>query len=78
MFNPEFLLAHIRMDTKFDANLLEQIIREWKEYRATGLTPEDVNVLLIIHGLPAAEIVRIIKIYQADQTTTHGGGLHDD
>lgn len=42
MLNPEFLLEHIRRDTKFDADLLEKIISEWKRYKATGLDPDMV------------------------------------
>lgn len=44
MFDPEFLLEHIRRDTKFDADLLEKIISEWKRYKATGLEPEEIMV----------------------------------
>lgn len=42
MLNPEFLLEHIRRDTKFDADLLEKIISEWKRYKATGMEPDMV------------------------------------
>ncbi|WP_352416364.1 hypothetical protein [Oscillibacter ruminantium] len=42
MLGPEFLLEHIRRDTKFDADLLEKIISEWKRYKATGIEPDMV------------------------------------
>lgn len=43
VLDPSFLLEHIRRDTKFDADLLEQIISECKRYKATGLEPEEIT-----------------------------------
>lgn len=36
-------------------------------YEDTGLEPEDIKVLKVIHGLPAAEIVRICNLYRAEK-----------
>ena len=42
MLDPSLLLYHIKHYTKFDAALVERIIKEWKAYKATGLTPEEL------------------------------------
>lgn len=45
LLDPEFLIAHLRDHTKFDANLVENIIKEWKAYKATGLEPEGIKLM---------------------------------
>lgn len=39
--DPSFLIAFIRENSRFDADLLQQIIDEWKMYKSMGLSPED-------------------------------------
>ena len=45
LLDPEFLIAYLRDHTKFDANLVENIINEWKAYKATGLEPEEIKLM---------------------------------
>lgn len=45
LLDPEFLIAYLRDHTKFDANLVENIINEWKAYKATGLEPEGIKLM---------------------------------
>lgn len=39
--DPSFLLSFIRENSLYDANLLQQIIDEWKIYKSMGLSPEE-------------------------------------
>ncbi len=41
-YNPDMLLAHIRRDTKFDADLLEAWLLDLAALYASGLTPGDL------------------------------------
>lgn len=47
--------------------LIRQLYAELKLYEDTGVGPEGINVLKVIHGLPAAEIVRICNLYQLEK-----------
>ena len=39
--DPSFLIAFVRENSRFDADLLQQIIDEWKIYKSMGLSPEE-------------------------------------
>ena len=41
-YNPDMLLAHIRQDTRFDADLLETWLKDITALYASGLTPDDL------------------------------------
>lgn len=75
MFDPEFLLEHIRRDTKFDADLLEKIIAEWKRYKATGLEPEEISDIIKLcgdynkAGLDARFVQACIDVAESGLTT---------
>lgn len=58
-----------KLDFHFQANgaIGGDVARKLAAYEDTGLDPEDVNVLRVIHGLPAAEIVRICNLYKAEK-----------
>lgn len=43
--DPSFLLSFIRENSSYDADLLRQIIDEWKIYKSMGLSPEDAVAL---------------------------------
>ena len=39
--DPSFLIAFVRENSGYDADLLQQIIDEWKIYKSMGLSPEE-------------------------------------
>lgn len=39
--DPSFLISFVRDNSLFDADLLQQIIDEWKIFKTMGLSPED-------------------------------------
>ena len=58
-----------KLDFHFQANgaIGGDIARKLAAYEDTELEPEDIKVLKVIHGLPAAEIVRICNLYRAEK-----------
>lgn len=66
LLDPEFLIAYLRDHTKFDANLVENIIKEWKAYKAIGLEPKEIKDFMD-RWKYAAELAGLCKEAGADR-----------
>ena len=71
LLDPEFLIAYLREHTKFDANLVENIINEWKAYKATGLEPDEITRMKsLLQGgeyKPSPEWLRLCELAEAER-----------